>query len=112
MGAPQDRRSRGFRPGAGWFDGYVWETLNLRHPELTRKTRVAWKSAEFGFPPIIARGGISDADFRAFRDLLVNMPGDPEGRGLLRILNLDGFAPGRDEVFDTIAANMRFVGMG
>lgn len=95
----------------GSIDAYVWETLDLRHPELTRRTRVAWKSAEFGFPPLIARGGIPEADFRAFRDLLVSMPNDAEGRELLRILNLDGFTPGRDEVFDTVAANMRFVGM-
>jgi len=96
----------------GSIDGYVWETLHLRHPELTNRTRVAWKSAEFGFPPIIARGRIPEEDFLAFRNLLVNMPGDAEGRELLRILNLDGFTPGRDEVFDTVAANMRFVGMG
>jgi len=96
----------------GSIDGYVWETLQLRHPELTGRTRVAWKSQEFGFPPIIARGEIPDADFRAFRDLLVAMPADAAGRELLRILNLDGFAAGRDDVFDSVAANMRFVGMG
>ena len=96
----------------GSIDGYVWETLHLRHPELTNRTRVAWKSAEFGFPPIIARGTIPENDFRAFRKQLVDMPNDAEGRELLRILNLDGFTPGRDDVFDTVAANMRFVGMG
>ena len=39
----------------GSVDGYVWDTLQILHPELTQKTRVASKSQEFGFPPLVAR---------------------------------------------------------
>jgi hypothetical protein len=37
------------------------------------------------------------------------MTRDPEGRTLLANLNLDGFAPGNEELFDSIRAMWRVV---
>jgi phosphonate transport system substrate-binding protein len=75
----------------GAVDGYVWETLALRNPELTRRTRVARKSDEYGFPPIVARRSLDRDTIPRFRDTLLAMPGDAPGRELLKELNLDGF---------------------
>ena len=93
----------------GSVDGYVWETLNLLHPELTAKTRIVQKSAEYGFPPIVARQTIPSADFEAMQSLLLTMNGDAAGQGLLRRLNLDGFEAGNKQLFEGIARNMRIV---
>jgi phosphonate transport system substrate-binding protein len=41
----------------GAVDGYIWDSLSRLHPELTVATRVAWRSPEYGFPPIVARRG-------------------------------------------------------
>jgi phosphonate transport system substrate-binding protein len=96
----------------GSIDGYVWETLNILHPELTAKTRIVWKSPEYGFPPIIARRSLAREDFRKMQELLVGMKDDPEGRALLKELNLDGFTPGSDRLFDGIERNMKIVAGG
>ena len=94
---------------AGAVDGYVWETLARRFPQQTSRTRVARKSDEYGFPPLVARKSIDGDDFSAMQATLVGMNKDPAGRGLLQELNLDGFVPGDERVFDGIARAIDFV---
>ncbi len=93
----------------GAVDGYVWETLALRDPQLARRTRVARKSDEYGFPPIVARRTLDRETIANFRDTLLGMPGAPEGRELLKELNLDGFLPPDEEPFARIARALTFV---
>lgn len=89
----------------GAVDGYVWETLNLIAPEITRNTRVAWKSPSHGFPPVVA---LASAPATArLRDALSGMASSPKGQALLKKLNLDGFANPDDRTFDSIAQMMR-----
>jgi phosphonate transport system substrate-binding protein len=95
----------------GSVDGYVWDTLQILHPELTQKTRVASKSQEFGFPPLVARANLSAAEFRQLQDVLVRMQSEQAGLALLHKLNLDGFQPGSDQLFGGIAANMHLLGI-
>lgn len=96
----------------GAVDGYVWETLNLSHPELTGRTRVVERSPEFGFPPLVARPSLPQADFLALQEVLLTMGQDVEGAALLRRLNLDGFEAGNAHLFDGIARMARTVGGG
>jgi len=93
----------------GAVDGYVWETLRFRHPDMVGKTRVVEKSPEFGFPPFVAAAHVSTRDFLAMQHVLVGMRDEPDGLVLLGRLNLNGFAPGEDKLFDGIAAMMRAV---
>jgi phosphonate transport system substrate-binding protein len=93
----------------GSVDGYVWETLQLLHPELTAKTRVAWKSPWYGFPPIIARRSIAPTVLAQMQDLLVGMKDDEDGRRLLRQLDLDGFERGNDALFEGVEKNLKYV---
>ena len=96
----------------GSVDGYVWDTLQVLHPELTRQTRVASRSPEFGFPPFVARANLAESDFRRLQEVLLGMQSEPAGLALLRKLNLDGFQPGSDQLFAGIAANMHLLGIG
>jgi phosphonate transport system substrate-binding protein len=93
----------------GAVDGYVWETLALRTPELTRRTRVAAKSDEYGFPPLVARRSIDDAEFRNMQKVLTGMPDNPAGRSFLKQLNLDGFALPEERLFDGIGKILAYV---
>ena len=93
----------------GAVDGYVWETLALRTPELTRRTRIAHVSDEYGFPPMVAPRSLDRATYAAFRDTLLAMPDDARGRQLLQKLNLDGFLPPDDSRFAGIARVLDFV---
>lgn len=87
---------------AGSVDGYVWETLASVHPELTARTRVVWRSPEFGFPPIVARRSLPAAERAALQAVLLDMHLDPQGGRLLRELHLDGFTAGDARLFDGI----------
>lgn len=94
---------------SGAVDGYVWETLALRTPELTRRTRVAAKSDEYGFPPLVARRSINESEFRDMQKVLTGMADNPAGQSLLKQLNLDGFAQPEERVFDGIAKILAYV---
>jgi phosphonate transport system substrate-binding protein len=93
----------------GAVDGYVWDTLALLHPELTRRTRVVERSPEFGFPPFVAAASVAPADYAAMRDVLLHMRADADGQALLRRLNLDGFVPGTEALFDGVRAMSQLV---
>ena len=96
----------------GSVDGYVWETLRLAPGRLTEGTRVVSKSPEFGHPPIVVRANLAPELARDLRDAFTGMTKDTEGRALLASLNLDGFAPGNERLFDSIEAMWRIVQPG
>jgi phosphonate transport system substrate-binding protein len=96
----------------GAVDGYVWETLAMTRPGLTERTRVVWKSEWYGFPPFVARAFLPEKDFLRFQRVLLEMSDDPEGRSLLEVLNLDGFVPGNDRLFDGIRNAVRTLEQG
>lgn len=93
----------------GSVDGYVWETLALLHPEITSRTRVAWKSPWYGFPPIVARASMPKEELAKLRSVLVGMRDDEEGRRLLAQLNLDGFSAEHPRLFDSVEQNLKML---
>ncbi len=93
----------------GSVDGYVWETLQKAVGSPAAGTRVAAKSPLFGHPPIVARANLAPTLLEELRAAFVGMTDDAEGKALLASLNLDGFAPGKPELFDSIAAMWRTV---
>lgn len=76
---------------AGSMSGFAWESLSLSHPEITAQTRIVTKSAQYGFPPIIARSMLKNSLFFAMQRALTQMSSEADGIKLLRQLNLDGF---------------------
>lgn len=87
----------------GAVDGYVWETLNVLHPEITAHTRVAAKSPEFGFPPVVAHVSIHQDRYISMQRALLDMSKDAEGLALLKKLNLSGFVQADPKIYDGIA---------
>lgn len=83
----------------GAVDGYVWETLAKFNPELTARTRIVERSPDFGFPPFVARVGLPAQTVLGVRRVLTGMSEQAEGRKLLELLNLSGFAAGDEAVF-------------
>ncbi len=95
---------------SGSVDGYVWEALTHTEPGLTRRTQVIWRSRQFGFPPIAClRERARDPDIHLFRHALVDIGTSPAGRETIGMLQLDGFTVAPPEVFDGIAAQVRFL---
>lgn len=77
---------------SGSVDGYVWEVLGQIEPELTRKTKVIWKSDWLGFPPLAApKATVGTPRFTAIQHALLTMHEDPLGQKILNLLRLDKF---------------------
>jgi phosphonate transport system substrate-binding protein len=96
--------------GSGSVDGYVYDVVAELEPALTSKTRVARASELLGFPPIAApRIPIDDRRLAALTKALLGMGEDEEGRKVLHLLRLDGFAAEAPSLFDPIAAKAAIV---
>lgn len=104
-----DAVANGVAQGAS-VDSYVWESLAKVRPDITAKTRIAWKSELYGFPPMVAQRDVSATDFALMQGVLMDMPNNEQGRALLRQLNLDGFIKGSPKLYDGVAAMMRQFG--
>ena len=95
---------------SGSVDGYVWDVMSSIEPDLTSRTKVIRKSELLGFPPVAclerqAGGG----DVSLMKRALLSMKDDADGRAVLEMLRLDGFAEEPQSLFDPIAAKMRLV---
>lgn len=95
---------------SGSVDGYVWEVMASIEPELTNRTKVMLKSELLGFPPVACLASQAESsDVKALRSALLAMRDDPEGKSVLSMLRLDGFAEEPPALYAPIAAKMRLV---
>ena len=95
---------------SGSVDGYVYEVVAELEPGLTEGTRVLSASEWLGFPPIAApRQPVDRGRLAALTAALLAMADDPDGRAVLAMLRLDGFASEPASLFDTIAAKAALV---
>ena len=95
---------------SGSVDGYVWEVMASLEPELTSRTKVIEKSELLGFPPVSCLAAqVNSTDVDLIRKALLSMANDPDGRSILSLLKLDGFAEEPQSLYDPIAAKMQLV---
>lgn len=104
-----DAVAAGLVQGAA-VDSYVWDSLSRVRPDITARTRIAWKSEEYGFPPMVAHRNVPAADFKLMQDILLSMADEPQGRAMLERLNLNGFITGTPMLYDRVAEMMRLFG--
>jgi phosphonate transport system substrate-binding protein len=87
---------------SGSIDGYVWEVMTTREPELVRRTRIVFKSEWLGFPPIVTPLAIRDAQaVKSLTTALLDMPSEPLGQRILSVLALDGFTTGAPDMYES-----------
>jgi phosphonate transport system substrate-binding protein len=95
---------------SGSIDGYVWDVMNEREPEITRNTRIIYRSEFLCFPPVVGLQTTSASPIsKAISDALLSMTDDPLGREILGILQLDGFTMVSPEDYRTTAEKWRVV---
>ena len=83
------------------IDGYVWDVMREREPELINKTRVVYKSEQLGFPSIVGLKSASDAKLATgISAAFIDMPSHPLGQQILQILELDGFTKADPSLYD------------
>lgn len=90
---------------SGSVDGYVWDVMAESEPDLVGQTRVLHRSELLGFPPIACQTvRLGSPLVRGLREAFLGMDGDADGREVLRLLRLDGFAVADPSLYDGIAA--------
>ena len=96
--------------GSGSIDGYVWDVMKEREPELIAKTRVVYRSERLGFPPIVCLKSLratetADGVAKAF----LNMRSDALGEKILSNLKLDGFISSTPDLYSATLDKWLFV---
>lgn len=87
---------------SGSIDGYVWDVMHEREPELVKTTRIVYRSEEMGFPPIAGLKSAHDSlKSKAFSAAMLDMPSDELGRNILDRLALDGFTKETEHLYDS-----------
>jgi phosphonate transport system substrate-binding protein len=85
---------------SGSIDGYVWDVMSEREPELIKRTRVIYRSERLGFPPIVGLQTTRDGELaRSLSSAFFAMPNDARGRDILAILQLDGFTEATPDLY-------------
>lgn len=78
-------------------DSLVYDQWVKANPELRRRLRVILRSDPMPSPPMVAGPNLDPALRDAFRQALVTMHEDEEGRKILQALDIERFVPQRDE---------------
>lgn len=95
---------------SGSVDGYVYEVLRETEPALVDATRVVRASEPLGFPPVACgRAAAAGARMARFREALLGMAHDADGKAALDVLRLGGFSPEDAGLYDPIAAKVDLV---
>ncbi len=95
---------------SGSIDGYVWDVMREREPDLINKTRVVYRSEQLGFPPIVGLKSASDANLaKAISAAFIEMPTYPPGQEILAILELDGFTKADPDLYHGTLEKWLFV---
>jgi phosphonate transport system substrate-binding protein len=87
---------------SGSVDGYVWDVMNEQESALLDKTRIVFRSAPLGFPPVVAlktSGGLPAT--QALAAALLGMTSDRLGREILSLLALDGFTTASPDLYQS-----------
>ncbi len=92
---------------SGSVDGYVWEVLRDLEPDLVGPTRIVRKSEWLGFPPVAtSKKNAIDPSIISLKQALLTMEQSDQGKHVLDMLKLTGFAEPDDKWYDGIAAKV------
>jgi len=91
-------------------DNFVFDAMVTNRPELTLQTRIVARSQEFAAPPIVANYFVSKEEVADMQGVLIGMAGDPEGAKLLKRLNLDGFVPAQERLYEALLKTRKALG--
>jgi phosphonate transport system substrate-binding protein len=90
---------------SGSIDGYVWDVMSEREPELVARTRVVYRSERLGFPPIVCLKTARDAETaEGISKAFLDMRTDALGQKILAILKLDGFVAATPDLYSATLA--------
>lgn len=83
-------------------ESYVWEQAKKVNPSMVSMTRVIKESEQYPFPPVVARRNLDPGLKKKVLGALLSMKKDPDGRGILMRMGLDGFIMVEDGFYDPL----------
>jgi len=86
----------------GSVDSHVWQSLLQKRPELADKVKAVARSESYGLPPFVASYRTPTALVDRVGRVLVDMQDTPEGREILKGLQVSRFAKFGDDLYDSI----------
>ncbi|RME99502.1 MAG: phosphate/phosphite/phosphonate ABC transporter substrate-binding protein [Chloroflexi bacterium] len=92
--------AHGVADGAA-VDSLVLDFALQRDPSLAERIKVIHTSPPFGIPPVVVPPQLSPRQKALLRDILLDMPNDPEGRKVLGQLGFDRFTILNDAAYNT-----------
>lgn len=94
---------------AAAVDSLIWEYENMKEPEWTTRTRIIYKSAPCGIPPVVVSPGIAPQLKEKLRSAFLNMHNDPRGREILKRVLIDRFTVIEDSAYNSIRQMKAFM---
>ncbi len=94
---------------AAAVDSLIWEYENVKEPEWTTRTRIIYKSAPCGMPPVVVSPGIASQLKEELRSAFLNMHNDPRGREILKRVLIDRFTVIEDNAYNSIRQMKAFM---
>jgi phosphonate transport system substrate-binding protein len=95
---------------SGSVDGYIWDLMKEREPDLVDQTRIVYRSEPLGFPPIVALDTSRNlSNTQKLAASLLAMTSDRLGREILSILAFDGFTMVKPDLYGSTAEKWRIV---
>jgi phosphonate transport system substrate-binding protein len=90
-------------------DSLIWEYENIKEPEWTAQTKIIYRSAPCGIPPVVVPPTIDHKLKEKLRSAFLNMHKDPRGREILKRVLIDRFTVIEDSAYDSIRQMEAFV---
>ena len=95
---------------SGSVDGYIWDVMQQKEPDLVDRTRIVFRSEPLGFPPVVALNISRDhPDTQRLAAALLAMTSHDLGREVLSMLALDGFTPASRDLYDSTAEKWNII---
>lgn len=84
------------------INSLIYDFLAMNDPGLKAEVRIIGTSQPFGNPPFVVPESMPGELKQRLRDVLLNMHTDPEGRRVLRNLNMQRFTVVDDSLYDSV----------
>ena len=98
----------GLADGAA-IDSLIYNFIQAKSPEITKKTIIVDKSPPYGIPPIVVSPKIDAGLKKKLKNIFLSIHKYPQAKTILDNLQIDRFIEGNDDDYDTVREMQNFI---